>query len=125
GGSASGAAFGQGAAVIGRDDPATAPRGGERRVAVGGGDVENALVGAQVAGFAERLADDLQGRADDGVVAARPGGALARLEGSEVGGCVHATAPVRRERPLQRDPAVGVLARRRSALLDRPAMLVP
>ena len=62
-----------------------AARGGERRVAVAGGDVEHALAGAHVDGFGERFADDLQRGADDGEVAAGPGGLLALLDGGEVG----------------------------------------
>ena len=84
-----GAALEQGLDVVGRDDLAAAARRGEGGVAVAGRHVEHALVPAQVAGFGELLADDLQGGADDGVVAARPGGLLAGLEGVEVGGCVH------------------------------------
>ena len=40
--------------------------------------------GAQVEGFAQLLADDLQGGADDGIVAGRPGALLAGLDGVEV-----------------------------------------
>ena len=36
-----------------------------------------AVIGTTLQIVGESLADDLQGRADDGVVAARPGGALA------------------------------------------------
>ena len=41
--------------------------------------------GAQVEGLAQLLADDLQRGADDGVVARRPRGLLAGLDGREVG----------------------------------------
>ena len=71
--------------VVGRGDVAPAPRRGERGIAVAGGDVEHALAGAQVDRLAQALADDLQRRADDGVVAGGPGGLLARLERCEVG----------------------------------------
>ena len=64
--------------VVGRGHLAPAARGGERRVAVAGGDVEHLAAGAQIERLAELLADDLQGRADDGVVAGRPGALLAR-----------------------------------------------
>jgi hypothetical protein len=70
--------------VVGRRHHAAAARRGERRVAVAGGDVEDALVEAEVERFGELLADDLQGRADDGIVAARPGRLLAGLERGEV-----------------------------------------
>ena len=84
-----GAALEQRRHVVGRRHLAAAARRGERRVAVAGGDVEHALVAAQVAGFGERLADDLQRGADDGVVAAGPGQLLAGLEGGEIDGCIH------------------------------------
>jgi hypothetical protein len=41
--------------VVGRGDVAPAARRGERGVAVAGGDIEDALAGAQVGGFAERF----------------------------------------------------------------------
>ena len=71
--------------VVGGGHLAPAARGGERGVAVAGGHVEHALAGAQVERLAQRLADDLQRGADDGVVARRPGGLLAGLDGGEVG----------------------------------------
>ena len=64
-------------------------RGGQRGVAVACGDVEHALVGLQVAGLGELLADELQRGADHGVVAGAPGSLLAGLHGGEVNGCVH------------------------------------
>ena len=73
--------------VVGRGHLAPAARGGERGVAVAGGDVEHRLAGAQIERLAQLLADDLQGRADDGVVAGRPGGLLAGLDGGEIGRC--------------------------------------
>ena len=66
--------------VVGGDHVAPAAGGGERDVAVAGGDVEHLLPGAEVEGFAQLLADDLQGGADDGVVAGRPGALLAGLD---------------------------------------------
>ena len=85
----SGAALEQRFDVVGGGDLAAAARGGERGVAVAGRDVEHALVPAQVAGLGELLADDLEGGADDGVVAAGPRGLLAGLEGGEIGRCIH------------------------------------
>ena len=59
--------------VVGGDHVAPAARGGEGDVAVAGGDVEHFLAGAEVEGFAQLFADDLQGGADDGIVAGGPG----------------------------------------------------
>ena len=70
--------------VVGGGHVGKAARRGQRRVAVAGGDVEHALAGADVGGLGERLADDLQRRADDGEVAAGPGGLLALLDRREV-----------------------------------------
>jgi hypothetical protein len=50
-----------------------------------GRDIEHLAAGAKIERFAELLADDLQRRADDGVVAGRPGALLACLEGGEIG----------------------------------------
>jgi hypothetical protein len=58
----------------------------ERRVAVAGRNVEDTLIAAQIDGFAEHLADDLQCRADDRVVAGGPRDLLSRLDGREVDG---------------------------------------
>jgi hypothetical protein len=57
---------------------------GEAHVAVAGGHVEHPLARAHIRGLAQALADDLQGGADHRVVARRPGGALARLDGGEI-----------------------------------------
>jgi len=84
--------------IVGRRDATAAARGRERRVAVAGRNVEHALVPAQVARFGERFADDLQRRADDGVVAARPCGLLAGLDGGEIHDCVHAFLLLLQER---------------------------
>ena len=55
--------------VVGRGHVAPAARGRERHVAVAGRDVEHLAAGAKIERLAQLLADDLQGRADDGVVA--------------------------------------------------------
>jgi hypothetical protein len=73
--------------VVGRDDIAPAPRGGEADIAVAGGDVEDFLPGAKIECLAQLLADDLQCRADDGIVAGRPGGLLPGFHRGEVGRC--------------------------------------
>jgi hypothetical protein len=88
-----GTAVEQAGDVVGRGHCRAAAGRGERGVAVAGGDVEHALVGAQVGGFGERFADDLQRGADDGVVAAGPGRSLAVFQGDEVGGGGHGWAP--------------------------------
>jgi len=54
--------------------------GCKRGVAVAGGDVEHALAGAEVDRIAEALTDDLQCRADDGVVAGGPRRLLTLLD---------------------------------------------
>ncbi len=71
--------------IVGRDDVAPAPRGGQRNVAVPGRDVEHALPGPQVEGFAQLLADDLEGGAHHRVVAGGPGPVLTGLEGGVIG----------------------------------------
>jgi hypothetical protein len=80
------AALEQRADVVRGHDVGEATGGGERRVAVSSGDVEDALVAADVDGLAQHLADDLQGGADDGVVAGGPGGLLASLDRGEIDG---------------------------------------
>ncbi len=84
-----GATLEQAGDVVGRRHPAAAAGSGQRGVAVAGGHVEHLLVAAQVAGLGEQFAHQLQRRADDGVVAARPGCLLTGLEGGEVDGCIH------------------------------------
>ena len=84
GGGAFAGALEQRGHVVGRDHVAPAPRGRERDVAVAGGHVEHLLPGADVEGLAQLLADDLQGGADDGIVAGGPGALLARLERREI-----------------------------------------
>ena len=71
--------------VVGRGHAREATRRGQRGIAVAGGDVEYALAGAHIGRFGELLADDLQGGADDGEIAARPGGLLTALDGAQVG----------------------------------------
>ena len=69
GGGAGAAAFQQRRDVVGRGDLGEAARGGERGVAIAGRDVEHPFAGTDIDGLAQRLADDLQGRADHGKVA--------------------------------------------------------
>ena len=90
------AALEQRADIVGRHDVAESAGGGERRIAVAGGDVEDALVAAQVDGLAQRFADDLQRGADHRIVAGAPGDLLAALDHGEVdgGGGVHVHGPV-------------------------------
>ena len=87
------AALEQRADIVGRHDVGEAAGGGERRIAVAGGDIEDALVAAQIDGLAEHFADDLQRGADDGVVAGAPGDLLASLDRGEIdgdgGGCLN------------------------------------
>ncbi len=71
--------------VVGGDHVAPATGGGEGRVAVAGSDVEHLLSRAEIEGLAQFLADDLQGGADDGIIARRPRRLLAGLERLEVG----------------------------------------
>ena len=71
--------------VVGGGHRAAAARRGQRRVAVAGGDVKDPPSGGEVDGLAQRLADDLQSCADDGVVAAGPGCLLAAFDGLDVG----------------------------------------
>jgi hypothetical protein len=65
---------------------------GKRRIAVTGGDVEDALAAAEIDGLAERFADDLQHRADNGIVAGPPGVTLTTLYRGKIdsdgGGCL-------------------------------------
>ena len=132
-----GAALEQAAHVVGGGDDAAAARGGERGIAIAGSHVEHALVGLQIAGLGERLADDLQRGADDGVVAGAPGGLLAGLEGGEVDGCVHGSVsgggwqgrPLSRRRGCTSCPRVGMTClrvrrrRRRGGLTASPPRL--
>ncbi len=78
------AALEQRADVVRRHDVGEAAGGGERRIAVAGGDVEDALVAAEIDGLAEHLADDLQRGAYQGVVAGAPGDLLAALDRGEI-----------------------------------------
>jgi hypothetical protein len=58
--------------------------GGQRGVAVARSYVDHLLAGADIGRFGQRFADYLQGDADDGEIAAGPGGLLALLDGAEV-----------------------------------------
>ena len=96
---AAASALEQGADIVGRHDVGEAAGGGQGRIAVAGGDVEDALVAAQIDGLAERLADDLQRGADDGIVAGTPGELLAALDRGQIDGGdgrlnVHWSAPL-------------------------------
>ena len=77
--------FEQSRHVVGGDHVAPAPRGGQRDVAVAGGDIEHLLSGAKIEGFAQLLADDLQRGADDGIIAGGPGALLAGLDARQIG----------------------------------------
>src|SRR5262249_42725474 len=61
-----------------------AARGRQRGIAVARRDVEDVLAGTDVNRLREELPDNLQRRADDGEVAARPGGLLTLLDCLEV-----------------------------------------
>jgi hypothetical protein len=71
--------------VIDADDLGEAARGGQCGVAAAGGNVQHALVGFQVHGFAQAFAHDDQGVADAGVIAGRPGFLLAGFDDLEIG----------------------------------------
>ncbi len=78
--------FQQGGHVVDRRDPAAATRRCEGSVAVSGREVDDVPTRSDVDGLAEGLADNLQRRADDGVVAGGPGDVLLVLERLEVDG---------------------------------------
>jgi hypothetical protein len=84
GGGASPAAFEERRHVVGRRDLRETPRRGKRRVAVAGRHVEHALAAAHIDRLAERLADDLQCRADNGEVARGPHRLLPHLHRAEI-----------------------------------------
>ena len=71
--------------VVGRHYIAPAARRRERDIAIAGGDIEHHLARTEVERLAQRLADDLEGRADDCVVARRPGALLAGLQRAKIG----------------------------------------
>ncbi|MNU84235.1 hypothetical protein D3C71_739480 [compost metagenome] len=83
------AAFEQCGHIVGRRNQATPARSGQCGIAVAGGDVEHLLIAQQVAGFGQLLADNLQGRADHGIVATGPSGHLTVFQGSKINGCTH------------------------------------
>jgi len=62
--------------VVGSGHRAAAARRGQRGVAVTSGDVKDPPSGGEIDGLAQRLADDLQRCADDGVVPTSPVGGL-------------------------------------------------
>ena len=72
--------------IIGRDHIGEAARRGKRGIAVAGCDIQHALAAAEIDGLAQHFAYNLQGGADDGIVAGRPRALLARLHGIEVDG---------------------------------------
>ena len=120
-----GAPLQKGGNIVGRGHAGAAAGGGQGGVAVAGGHVEHLLVPADVAGFGQLFADQLQGGADHGVVAAGPGGLLAGLQGVQVDGDgVHGQVSFSRShagrclppRPAERP-------RRRSAKADRSSGL--
>jgi hypothetical protein len=81
-------------------DVTPAACGRQCRIAVAGGDVQHLAAGAYVECLTELLPDDLQGGADDGIVAGRPGAMLALLDGGKIrcgwlecGGCRHEQSP--------------------------------
>ena len=75
----------QGRNVVGRRHVAPTARRRQRGVAVAGSDVQHRLPGADVEGLAQVFADDLQGGADDGIVAGRPRPLLADFDGGQIG----------------------------------------
>ncbi len=84
GGRACASALEQGGHVVHPDHGAAVARGGDRRVAAAGCDVEHAPAGAQVGRVAELLGHEHDARADRSVIAARPGLLLALLDRAEV-----------------------------------------
>ena len=75
--------------VIGRGHQTTAPRRCQGRIAVAGSHIKHLFIAAQIAGFGEVFADNLQCGADHGVVATGPGDFLAFLQGSEINRGTH------------------------------------
>src|SRR5690606_20249932 len=73
--------------VVGRDDVTPAAGGRQRDITVAGGDIENLLSRADIERFAKLLSNNLQRRADNGVVAGGPDALLTGLQGGEVGLC--------------------------------------
>ena len=71
--------------VVDGGDLAEAAGGGQRRVAVSSGHVEDPLAGSRVHRLAELLGHDDEGRADDRVVAGRPRLLLLPLDRRQVG----------------------------------------
>ena len=70
--------------IVGRGHARETPGGSQGGVAVARGNIQHQFPGAHVHRFGQRLADDLQGGADDCEIAAGPGGLLALLDRVEV-----------------------------------------
>jgi len=81
---ASAAAVQQPTDIIGRSHLGETARRRQRGVAIPGGDIEHTFAGAQIDGLANAFTDDLQGGADDGIIAGGPGGLLAFFDGGNV-----------------------------------------
>ena len=79
--------FKQGSNVVGGRDLGKATRRGQGCIAVSRSDVEYALSRTHIDRLGERLANDLQCRADNGEIATRPRGLLPGLDGGKVGSC--------------------------------------
>ncbi len=79
------AAFEQRGNVVGAGDASTATGGGEGDVPVARGDIEDLGPAAEIERFAQQLAGELQGGAEDGIVSAGPGYLLPGLDGFEIG----------------------------------------
>lgn len=109
---AAAALFEQGRHAVGRDDISKAARRVRRGVAAADGDVQQALAGAHIGGLGERLADDLQGGADDPEVAASPGGLPALLDHGEI------------ERGVELEPLAETLYRRLMECLQQQGLHV-
>jgi hypothetical protein len=83
------ASFEQGAYIVGRGHDASATGGRQGHIAIAGGHIKDPFVTTQITRLGEKFPDNLQSRADDGVVSAGPSGHLAGLQGIQVGWCIH------------------------------------
>jgi hypothetical protein len=81
--------FQQGGDIVRGCHSGTAPGSGKRGIAITGCDVQHAFIPADVACFGQLLTNNLQGRADDSVVAASPGNLLSAFNSHKVYGYVH------------------------------------
>jgi hypothetical protein len=70
--------------VVRRDHIAPTAGCGKRNIAVAGGDIQHLLARANVERFAQLLSDNLQCRADDGIISGGPGAMLAGLQCTEI-----------------------------------------